>query len=74
MLIYLRSNTLGQISLKNFFVKMVLQIFAKIEMTRNKNRIFGRHFETGQDLFLLKFILIFFFFFFSIMIFIGRTY
>ena len=24
------------------------QILAKIEMTRNKNRLFGRHFETVQ--------------------------
>ena len=27
---------------------MVFQILAKIEMTRNKNRLFGRHFETVQ--------------------------
>ena len=25
---------------------MVFQIFAKIEMTQNENRLFGRHFET----------------------------
>ena len=45
---YLRSPTLSQISLKNSFGKMVFQILAKIEMTRNKNRLFGRHFETLQ--------------------------
>ena len=27
---------------------MVFQILAKIEMTRNKNWLFGRHFETVQ--------------------------
>ena len=27
---------------------MVFQILAKIEMTRNENRLFGRHFETVQ--------------------------
>ena len=27
---------------------MVFQILAKIEMTQNKNRLFGRHFETVQ--------------------------
>ena len=37
-----------QISLKNSFGKVVFQILAKIEMTRNKNRLFGRHFETEQ--------------------------
>ena len=42
------SPTLSQISLKNSFGKVVFQIFAKIEMTRNKNRLFGRHFETIQ--------------------------
>ena len=40
MLIYLCSPSLSQISLKNSFS-------AKIEMTRNKNRLFGRHFETA---------------------------
>ena len=30
----------------NFVV--VFQILAKIEMTRNKTRLFGRHFETVQ--------------------------
>ena len=27
---------------------MVFQIFAKIEMTQNENRLFDRHFETVQ--------------------------
>ena len=35
-------------SLKNSFGKVVFQILAKIEMMRNKNRLFGRHFETVQ--------------------------
>ena len=30
------------------FGKVVFQILAKIEMTRNKNRLFGRHLETVQ--------------------------
>ena len=41
--------TLSQISLKNSFGKVVFQILAKIEMTRNKNRLFGRHLETVKD-------------------------
>ena len=45
---YSYSPTLSQISLKNSFRKVVFQILAKIEMTRNKNRLFGRHFETVQ--------------------------
>ena len=45
---YLCSSTLSQISLKNSFGKVVFQILAKIEMTQNKNRLFGRHFETVQ--------------------------
>ena len=45
---YLYSPTLSQISLKNSFGKVVFQILAKIEMTQNKNRLFGRHFETVQ--------------------------
>ena len=43
---YLCSPTLSHISLKNSFGKVVFQILAKIEMMRNKNRLFGRHFET----------------------------
>ena len=45
---YSCSPTLSQISLKNSFGKVVFKIFAKIEMTRNKNRLFDRHFETVQ--------------------------
>ena len=56
---YLCSPTLSQVSLKNSFGKVVFQILAKIEMTRNKNPLFGRHFETVQH-----FQVVFFFFFF----------
>ena len=45
---YSFSPTLSQISLKKSFGKVVFQILAKIEMTRNKNRLFGRNFETVQ--------------------------
>ena len=45
---YSCSPTLSQISLKNSFEKVFFQILAKIEMTQNKNRFFGRHFETVQ--------------------------
>ena len=45
---YSCSPTLSQISLTNFFGKVVFQILLKIEMMRNKNRLFGRHFETVQ--------------------------
>ena len=45
---YLSSSSLSQISLNNSFGKVVFQILAKIEMTRNKNQLFGRHFETVQ--------------------------
>ena len=45
---YSYSPTLSQILLKNSFGKVVFQILAKIEMTRNKDRLFGRHFETVQ--------------------------
>ena len=43
---YSWSPNLSQISLKNSFGKVVFQILAEIEMTRNENRLFGRHFET----------------------------
>ena len=36
--------------MKNSFGKAVFQILAKIETMRNKNRLFGRHFETVQHL------------------------
>ena len=45
---YLRSSNSSQISLKNSFGKVVFQILVEIEMTRNENRLFGRHFETVQ--------------------------
>ena len=65
MLIYSYSPSLSQISLKNSFGKMVFQNLAKIEMTRNKNRLFGRHFETVQH---------FKFFFEEMWFFMTRTY
>ena len=43
---YSWSPYLSQISLKNSFGKVVFQILAEIEMTRNENRLYGRHFET----------------------------
>ena len=47
---YSCSPSVSQISLKNSFGKVFFfQILAKIEMTRNKNRLFGRHFETIQN-------------------------
>ena len=67
MQMYSYSPTLSQISLKNSFRKVVFQILAKIEMTRNKNRLFGRHFETVQHFH-------FFFFFAELWFFIARTY
>ena len=45
---YSCSPTLKQISLKISFGKDVFQILAKIEMTRTKNRLFGRHFDMVQ--------------------------
>ena len=45
---YLWFPNLSQISLKTSFGKVVFQILAEIEMTRNENRLFGRHFETVQ--------------------------
>ena len=56
--------TLSHISLKNSFGKVVIQILAKIEMTRNNHRLFGRHFETVQR----------FQFFCRIVIFLVYTY
>ena len=46
---------------------MVFQILAKIEMTQNKNRLFGGHFETVQHF-------QFFFFFAELLFFIVHTY
>ena len=31
---------------------MVIQIFAKTETTQNENRLFGRHFETVQKVYI----------------------
>ena len=45
---YSWSPNLSQISLKKSFGKVVFQILAEIEMLRNENRLFGRHFETVQ--------------------------
>ena len=67
MLIYSYSPSLSQISLKNSFGKVVFQNLAKIEMTRNKNRLFGRHFETEQHFNI-------FFFCAELWFFIARTY
>ena len=39
---------MSQNALKNSFVTVVFQILAKIKMTQNKNRLFGRHSETVQ--------------------------
>ena len=57
---YSCSPTLSQISLKNSFGKVLFQILAKIEMMRNKNRLFGRHFETVQNVHFFLRIVIFF--------------
>ena len=65
MLIYSYSPSLSQISLKNSFGEMVFQNLAKIKMTRNKNRLFGRHFETVQH---------FEIFFAELWFFMTRTY
>ena len=65
MLIYSYSPSLSQISLKNSFGKAVFQNLAKIEMTRYKNWLFGRHFETEQH---------FKIFFAKLWFFIARTY
>ena len=45
---YSWSPNLSQMSLKNSFRKVFFQILTEIEMTRNENRLFGRHFETVQ--------------------------
>ena len=63
MLIYSYSPSLSQISLKNSSGKVVFQNLAKIEMMQNKNRLFGRHFETEQHFILFYFIFFYFLFF-----------
>ena len=62
---YSGSPTLSQIPLRNSFGKVVFQILVKIEMTRNKNRLFGGHFETVQYFHFYLFIYLFIYFFFS---------
>ena len=52
--------------MKNSFGKVVFHNWDKIEMTRNKNWLFGRHFEMEQHFNFL--------FFCRIVIFIARTY
>ena len=49
---YSWSPNLSQISLKNSFGIVVFQIMAEIEMSRNENRLFGRHFETVQKFYI----------------------
>ena len=46
-----------------FFFFFFFQILAKIEMTQNKNQLFGRHFETVQHFFFFFFFLAEFVFF-----------
>ena len=58
-------SSLSQISSKNSFGKVVFQNLAKIEMTRNKNRLFGRILKRNN---------IFQFFFKNWDFFIARTY
>ena len=55
MLIYSCSPILSQISLKNYFGKVFFPILAKIEMTRNKNQLFGRQFEKSTIFLILFF-------------------
>ena len=45
---YSWSPNLSQISLKNFFGKVVFQMLAKSEMTQNEKKLIGRHFEMVQ--------------------------
>ena len=46
---------------KNSFGKVIFQILVKIKMTRNKNRLFNRHFKTVQYFVFVGRIMIFFF-------------
>ena len=50
---YSWSPNLSQISLKNSFGKVVFQILAEIEMTRNENWLFGRQFKTVQIFYII---------------------
>ena len=47
---------------------MVFQILAKIELTQHKNRLFGRHFETVQHLFIIIFSELWFFIVYTYMV------
>ena len=51
---------MSQNALKSSFGKVFFQILAKIKMTRNKNWLFGRHFETVRYFTLLYFTLLYF--------------
>ena len=53
---------MSQNSLKNSFGKVVFQILAKIEMTPNKNQLFGHNFVTVQHFNLFFFRVIIFFY------------
>ena len=44
------SPNLSPISLKNSFGKEVFQLLAEIEMSRNENRLFGRHLKNGTHI------------------------
>ena len=56
--------------IENSFEKVVFQILAKIEMLRNKNWLFGRHFEMVQHITIIIIVC----FFFGRIIFIVHTY
>ena len=52
---YSWSPNMSQISLKIPLGKVVFQIVAnEIEMMRNENRLFGRHFETVQIIYIFS--------------------
>ena len=61
-------------SFKNSFGKVVFQILAKIEMTRNKIRLFGRHFEMVQHFQFFFFFCFCFCFFAELWFFIVNAY
>ena len=66
MFSYFEPNFTGKFLWENvffFFFFFFFQILAKIELTVNKNRLFGRHFETVQHF------MFFIYFFFQIMFF-----
>ena len=51
-----QSRILRKISLKTSYEKRIISNFAKIEMTRNLNRVFGRHFKNNTNIFVIFFI------------------